>query len=219
MLQGAGGMIVWPAEFLSGVRKLCDRYNTLMIADEILTGFGRTGRMFACEHASVSPDLMCLSKGLTGGYLPLAVTAATNRVYEAFLSDDRSKAFFHGHSYTANPLGCAVGLASLELFKTENTLDRVKALEVQFRQRLEPLRKMKIVGDVRSIGAVAAIELVTDSGGYFDSIGPRLYDAFLDRGLLLRPLGSILYFMPPYAITPQEVDWAFDQIADVLQEL
>ena len=219
MLQGAGGMIVWPAEFLSGVRKLCDQYNTLMITDEILTGFGRTGRMFACEHASVSPDLMCLSKGLTGGYLPLAVTAATNRIYDAFLSDDRSKAFFHGHSYTANPLGCAVGLASLELFKTENTLDRVKALEVQFRGRLEQLRKTKIVGDVRGIGAVAAIELVTGSGGYFDDIGPRLYSAFLDRGLLLRPLGSILYFMPPYAITPQEVDWAFDQIAEVLQEL
>ena len=219
MLQGAGGMIVWPAEFLSGVRRLCDRYNTLMIADEILTGFGRTGRMFACEHAAVSPDLMCLSKGLTGGYLPLAVTATTNRIYEAFLSDDRSKAFFHGHSYTANPLGCAVALASLELFKTENTLDRVKALEALFRGRLEALRGMKIVGDVRGIGAVAAIELVTDSGGYFDSIGPRLYEAFLNRGLLLRPLGSILYFMPPYAITPKEVDWAFDQIAAVLHEV
>jgi len=217
MLQGAGGMIVWPAEFLAGVRSLCDRYDTLMIADEILTGFGRTGRMFACEHASVSPDLMCLSKGLTGGYLPLAVTATTNRVYEAFLSDDRSKAFFHGHSYTANPLGCAVALASLELFKTENTLERVKAIEVQFRGRLQRLREIKIVGDVRGIGAVAAIELVTESGGYFDSIGPRLYEAFLDRGLLLRPLGSILYFMPPYAITPQQVDWAFDQIAEVLR--
>lgn len=219
MLQAAGGMIVWPAEFLAGVRKLCDRYDTLMIADEILTGFGRTGRMFACEHASVSPDVMCLSKGLTGGYLPLAVTATTNRIYEAFLSDDRSRAFFHGHSYTANPLGCAVALASLDLFRTENTLDRVKALEAQFRGRLEALRGMKIVGDVRGIGAVAAIELVTDGGGYFDSIGPRLYEAFLDRGLLLRPLGSILYFMPPYAITPQEVDWAFDQIAGVLREV
>ncbi len=219
MLQGAGGMIVWPPEFLAGVRKLCDRYDTLMIADEVFTGFGRTGRMFACEHASVSPDLMCLSKGLTGGYLPLAATAATNRIYEAFLSNDRSKAFFHGHSYTANPLGCAVALASLELFQSENTLDRVKALEAQFRGRLGRLRGMKIVGDVRGIGAVAVIELVTESGGYFDSIGPRLYKAFLDRGLLLRPLGRLLYFMPPYSITPQEVDWAFDQITEVLREV
>ena len=217
MLQGAGGMLIWPAEFLVGVRKLCSQYDTLLIADEILTGFGRTGRMFACEHASVSPDLMCLSKGLTGGYLPLAVTAVSQRIYDAFLSDDRSKAFFHGHSYTANPLGCAVALASLELFKTENTLARVNALERQFRKRLEGLRALKIVGDVRCIGAVAAIELVTDTGGYFDAVGPRLYQAFLDRGLLLRPLGSILYFMPPYVITPQEVDWAFDQIAEVLR--
>jgi len=219
MLQGAGGMIVWPAEFLAGVRRLCDRYDTLMIADEVLTGFGRTGRMFACEHASVSPDLICLSKALTGGYLPLAVTATTESIYEAFLDDDRSKAFFHGHSYTANPLGCAVALASLNLFRTEGTLDRVRALERQFRARMEDIRAIKVVGDVRAIGGVAAFELITGKGGYFDSIGPRLYEAFLKRGLLLRPLGSILYFMPPFVITEQEVDWAFDQIAEVLREV
>jgi adenosylmethionine-8-amino-7-oxononanoate aminotransferase len=219
MLQAAGGMIVWPQEFLAGVRRLCDQYDTLMIADEVLTGFGRTGKMFACEHAAVSPDLMCLSKALSGGYLPLAVTAATDRIYDAFLSDDRTRTFFHGHSYTANPLGCAVGLASLELFETEKTLDRVKAIETQFKKRLEPLRAMKIVGEVRGIGGIAAIELVTETGGYLDSIGPRLYDAFLSRGLLLRPLGSILYFMPPYPITPEEIDWAFDQITEVLAAL
>lgn len=219
MLQGAGGMIVWPAEFLAGVRRLCDRYDTLMIADEVLTGFGRTGRMFACEHAAVSPDVICLSKALTAGYLPLAVTATTEEIYEAFLDDDRSRAFFHGHSYTANPLGCAVALASLELFRTEGTLKRVEALEKQFRAGLEGIRALNVVGDIRSIGGVAAIELVTADGGYFDSIGPRLHEAFLKRGLLLRPLGSILYFMPPYAITEQEVDWAFDQIAEVLREV
>jgi adenosylmethionine-8-amino-7-oxononanoate aminotransferase len=217
MLQGAGGMIVWPAEFLAGVRRLCDRYDTLMIADEILTGFGRTGRMFACEHAAVRPDLICLSKALTAGYLPLAVTATTERIYEAFLDDDRTKAFFHGHSYTANPLGCAVALASLELFRREGTIERVNALEKQFSRRLEDIRNLKVVGDVRCIGGVAAIELVTADGGYFDSIGPRLYDAFLKRGLLLRPLGSILYFMPPYVVREQEVDWSFDQIAEILQ--
>jgi adenosylmethionine-8-amino-7-oxononanoate aminotransferase len=217
MLQGAGGMIVWPAEFLAGVRRLCDRYDTLMIADEILTGFGRTGRMFACEHTAVRPDLICLSKALTAGYLPLAVTATTERIYEAFLDDDRTKAFFHGHSYTANPLGCAVALASLELFRREGTIERVNALEKQFSRRLEDIRNLKVVGDVRCIGGVAAIELVTADGGYFDSIGPRLYDAFLKRGLLLRPLGSILYFMPPYVVREQEVDWSFDQIAEILQ--
>src|SRR5439155_5313122 len=111
MLQGAGGMIVWPAEFLAGVRRLCDRHGTLLIADEVLTGFGRTGRMFACEHASVSPDIICLSKALTGGYMPLGATVATDAVYEAFRSDDRTKTFFHGHSFTANPLACAVAIA------------------------------------------------------------------------------------------------------------
>ena len=224
MLQGAGGMIVWPAEFLSGVRRLCDKYDTLMIADEILTGFGRTGRMFACEHAGVSPDLICLSKALTGGYLPLAVTGVREGIYEAFLDDDRSKAFFHGHSYTANPLACAVALASLALFRKQNTLERVGRMEKQFAKRLGELRNISVVGDVRGIGGVAAIELdestsTEHTSGYLSSLGPRLYDAFLRRGLLLRPLGSILYFMPPYAITDQEVDWAFDQIRDVLREL
>ena len=122
MLQGAGGMIVWPAEFLAGVRRLCDRYGVLLIADEVLTGFGRTGRMFACEHAQVTPDIICLSKALTAGYLPLGVTAATDAIYEAFLSTDRGQTFFHGHSYTANPLACAVAIASLELFRESDVL-------------------------------------------------------------------------------------------------
>ena len=125
MLQAAGGMIVWPREFLAGVRQLCDRYGTLMIADEVLTGFGRTGKMFACEHANVSPDIICLSKALTAGYLPLGATVTTPAIYEAFLSQDRAKTFFHGHSYTANPLACAVALASLDLFREEGTLERV----------------------------------------------------------------------------------------------
>src|SRR5688572_9404874 len=129
MLQAAGGMIVWPAEFLAGVRRLCDRYGTLMIADEVLTGFGRTGRMFACEYGRVSPDIICLSKALTGGYLPLGATVATDAVYEAFLSDDRTRTFFHGHSFTANPLSCAVALASLDVFRDSDALGRVKALE------------------------------------------------------------------------------------------
>ena len=221
MLQAAGGMIVWPREFLAGVRRLCDRFNTLMIADEVLTGFGRTGRMFACEHGPVDPDILCLSKALTGGYLPLAVTAATDRVYEAFLSDDRAKTFFHGHSYTANPLGCAVGLASLDLFRTDGTLARVQSLEQRLRSGLEPLRGLPNVGDVRVIGGVGIVELVADkqskaAGGYLADIGPKLYREFLGRGLLLRPLGNVLYFMPPYVITDSETDWALEQIHEVV---
>jgi adenosylmethionine---8-amino-7-oxononanoate aminotransferase len=215
MLQGAGGMIVWPTEFLAGVRRLCDRYGVLMVADEVLTGFGRTGRMFACEHAQVTPDILCLSKALTAGYLPLGVTAATEQIYDAFLSTDRERAFFHGHSYTANPLACAVAIASLELFRETDVLGRVRRLEQQLCAGLEPLRSLPQVGDVRVIGGVGVVELEGD-GGYLSDIGPRLGAAFLERDLLLRPLGNILYFMPPYVITERETEWALEQIREVL---
>jgi adenosylmethionine-8-amino-7-oxononanoate aminotransferase len=221
MLQGAGGMIVWPREFLAGVRRLCNEHGVLMIADEVLTGFGRTGRMFACEHASVSPDIICLSKAITAGYLPLGATLATDAVYEAFLSEDRTRTFFHGHSFTANPLSCAVANASLDLFEDERTLDRVRALEGWLERRLEPLRALPVVGDVRVIGGVGIVELVTDratksAGGYLDAIGPRLTAAFIDRGLLLRPLGNIVYLMPPYVITEDQTAWMIEQVVDVL---
>ena len=221
MLQAAGGMVVWPAEFLAGVRRLCDRYGTLLIADEVLTGFGRTGRMFACEHASISPDIMCLSKALTAGYLPLGATVATDAIFNAFLSDDRTKTFFHGHSFTANPLACAVAIASLDLFRDQDVLARVRRLESQLKDRLSPLASLPHVGDVRVIGGVGIVELVGDkttreAGGYLDGIGPRLATAFLERGLLLRPLGNVVYFMPPYVITDEEVAWALDHICEVL---
>jgi adenosylmethionine---8-amino-7-oxononanoate aminotransferase len=223
MLQGAGGMIVWPAEFLAGVRALCDKHSVLMIADEVLTGFGRTGLMFACEYASISPDILCLSKALTAGYLPLGVTAATEAIYEAFLSADRSKTFFHGHSYTANPLACAVAIASLDLFGESDIIGRVGRLEKQLRAGLEPLRTLPRVGDVRVIGGVGVVELknaeLQGDEGYLDQIGPRLTAAFLERGLLLRPLGNVVYFMPPYAITDLETEWAIEQIRSVLTGL
>ena len=218
MLQAAGGMIVWPREFLSGVRKLCDEHKTLLIADEVMTGFGRTGRMFACEHGPVRPDIACLSKGLSAGYLPLAATVATDDVYEAFLSDDRTKTFFHGHSFTANPLGCAVGLASLDIFREEGTLQRIAALEKQLREGLEPMRSLNCVGDVRIIGGVGIVELA-EGDGYLSDIGPRLYREFLDRGLLLRPLGNVIYFMPPYVITEEETNRVIEQMGEVLREL
>jgi adenosylmethionine-8-amino-7-oxononanoate aminotransferase len=224
MLQGAGGMVVWPAEFLAGVRQLCDRYGTLLIADEVLTGFGRTGRMFACEHASVSPDIICLSKALTAGYLPLGATVASDAIFSAFLSDDRAKTFFHGHSFTANPLACAVALASLDLFRDHAVLDRVRAIESRLREGLATLTSLPLVGDVRVIGAVGIVELVSDrttraAKGYLDDIGPRLTAAFLARGLLLRPLGNILYFMPPYVIRDEEVDWVLKEMRAVLEDV
>jgi adenosylmethionine-8-amino-7-oxononanoate aminotransferase len=222
MLQGAGGMIVWPADFLAGVRRLCDQFHTLMIADEVLTGFGRTGRMFACEHAGVSPDVICLSKALTAGYLPLGVTVTTESLFDAFLSDDRSRTFFHGHSFTANPLACAVASASLQLFDERDVLGDVKRLERQLAAGLGQLKGLPVVGDIRVLGGVGAIELVAahEVGGeprYLDSSGPRLAAAFLERGLLLRPLGNVLYFMPPYIITASEVEWAISQVVDVIR--
>jgi adenosylmethionine-8-amino-7-oxononanoate aminotransferase len=224
MLQGAGGMIVWPAEFLAAVRRLCDRYGVLMIADEVLTGFGRTGRMFACDHAAVSPDIICLSKALTGGYLPLGATVTTEAVYDAFLSDDRTKTFFHGHSFTANPLACAVALASLDLFDETESLQRVHNLERWLRDGLVPLASLPVVGEVRILGGVGVVELITErmetaAAAYLDQIGPRLARAFLDRGLLLRPLGNVLYFMPPYIVTESETAWAIEQIHEVLAAL
>lgn len=216
MLQGAGGMIIWKPEFLSGLRALCDRFDVLLIADEVLTGFGRTGKMFACEHAAVSPDIICLSKALTAGYLPLGVTAATEKIYAAFLSEDRLKTFFHGHSFTANPLACAVASASLELFKRENCLEKIAFINRKFTTRLPGLLELNCVKDVRIIGAVGVVELVSETDGYFANIGQNLYQEFLRRNILLRPLGSVLYFMPPYVISEQEIDWVLDEITEVL---
>ncbi len=216
MLQAAGGMLVWKPQMLRKVRELCDRYGLLLIADEVMTGFGRTGKMFACEHGPVEPDLMCLSKGLTAGYLPLSVTAASDAVYEAFLSDDRSKTFFHGHSFTANPLGCAVALAGLDIFENEGVLGRVDGISSRMRSRLQALVGRKYTKDARQIGGVGILEVETGGKGYLADIGPRMATLFLERNLLLRPQGGIVYFMPPYVVTDKEIDWVFDQIEEVV---
>jgi adenosylmethionine-8-amino-7-oxononanoate aminotransferase len=224
MLQGAGGMVVWPPEFLAGVRRLCDQHGVLLIADEVLTGFGRTGRLFACEHAGITPDIICLSKAVTGGYLPLGVTVATERIYEAFLSEDRARTFFHGHSFTGNPLACALAVASLDLIEETHAVEKVQAIEGWLRAGLAPLRSHPAVGDVRVIGGVGIVELVTDkvtksAGGYLDSIGPRLTQAFVDRGMLLRPLGNVVYAMPPYVITEDETAWMTAQMRTAIGEV
>jgi adenosylmethionine-8-amino-7-oxononanoate aminotransferase len=217
-------MIVWPPEFLAGARRLCDAHGTLLIADEVLTGFGRTGRLFACEHASISPDIICLSKAVTGGYLPLGVTVATEQIYDAFLSTDRTHTFFHGHSFTGNPLACAVAVASLDLIEESGAVAKVQQMEGWLRRGLEPLRWHPAVGDVRVIGGVGIVELVSDkqtkaAGGYLDEAGPKLTQAFLDRGLMLRPLGNVVYAMPPYVITEAETDWVTTQIREVIDQV
>jgi adenosylmethionine-8-amino-7-oxononanoate aminotransferase len=220
LVQGAAGMIMQPPGYLRGVRELTQKYDVLLIADEIVTGFGRTGRMFACEHAGIAPDLLCLSKGLTGGYLPLAATLASEEIYAAFLSEERGRAFFHGHSYTANALACAVARASLALFAETNCLGRIAELQRLFARRLAVISALPGVARVRGIGALAVVELEAPAGdrdsGYLDARGPRLAQEFLDRGVLLRPLGNIVYFLPPCAITDEECHRVFDVIEETL---
>jgi len=219
LLQGAGGMIVHPLEFLQRVRKLCTQYDVLLIADEVLTGFGRCGRMFACELAGVVPDVMCLSKGLTGGFLPLAATVCAPAVHATFRSSDRSRTFFHGHSYTANPLGCAAAIASLKIFDSEPVFERIAAIEQIHRQKAATLAKHPAVADVRTIGTVMAVELKADDPGYFSEIRPALYDFYIHKGVLLRPLGNLVYILPPYVITAEQLNYVYDVIAESLDRV
>ncbi|MEA1879370.1 MAG: adenosylmethionine--8-amino-7-oxononanoate transaminase [Campylobacterota bacterium] len=209
LIQGAGGMHMYHHEYIVGARKLTKAYNVHLIADEIMTGFGRTGKMFACEHANISPDFMTLSKGLTGGYLALSVVMTSNEVYQAFYCDyNEHKAFLHSHSYTGNPLACAAALATLEIFKDDDVLAENEKKRQYIANKMEPFRALSNVKEVRQQGMVTAIELK----GYESSerIGLRIYEYALTQGVLLRPLGHIIYFMPPYIIGYDEIDKMID---------
>ncbi|HKT34146.1 MAG TPA: adenosylmethionine--8-amino-7-oxononanoate transaminase [Nitrospira sp.] len=207
LIQAAAGMITQPAGYLKRVRELCTKYDVLLIADEVATGFGRTGTMFACEREGVTPDLMALSKGLTGGYLPLAATLATEEIYQAFLGKyEEFKTFFHGHSYTGNPLGCAVALANLEIFRDEHTLTKLQPKISRLSRLLKPLMRLPHVGDIRQQGFMAGIELVRDrttreAYPLESRIGHRVATEARKRGLLLRPLGHIIVLVPPLSIS------------------
>jgi adenosylmethionine-8-amino-7-oxononanoate aminotransferase len=214
LLQGAGGMIVHPVEFLQRVRKLTEQHNVLLIADEVLTGFGRCGKMFATELAGVSPDLMCVSKGITGGFLPLGATLVTDQVFDAFAGDDPARTFWHGHSYTGNPIACAAAVANLEIFQTEPVFERIAKIAALHAERLPDFSRNPAVGDVRTIGTMAAIELRADDAGYLSNLRPKLYEYFLKRDVLLRPLGNVIYLLPPYCIETNDLH----RVYDVIQE-
>ncbi|MCW5787252.1 MAG: adenosylmethionine--8-amino-7-oxononanoate transaminase [Nitrospira sp.] len=211
LVQAAAGMMVAPPGYLARVRELCTRYNVLLIVDEVATGFGRTGKMFACQHEGVTPDLMAISKGLTGGYMPLAATLTTEAIYRAFLGRyDEWKTFFHGHSYTGNPLGCAVALANLEIFARERTLAQVRKKSRLLGRLLRPLADLRHVGDIRQCGFMVGIELVQDRQSKVPfplerRIGHRVAQACRLRGLLLRPLGNVIALVPPLSIKPHEL--------------
>ncbi len=217
LLQGASGMIVHPVEFLQRVRALTKKHNVLLIADEVLTGFGRCGKMFACEIAGVTPDMMCLSKGITGGFLPMGATLVTGEIFDAFGGPDSKRVFWHGHSYTGNPLACAAAVASLEIFRTEPVFERIAGIAAVHAERLSGIRRHPRTGDTRSIGTVAAIELRDDEPGYLSGVGPKLYRFFLERNILLRPLGNVIYFLPPYCIDSGDLHRVYDVIEEAIQ--
>ncbi|MDH5832216.1 adenosylmethionine--8-amino-7-oxononanoate transaminase [Luteimonas sp. M1R5S18] len=205
LVQCAGGMRMHHPAYLRRVRELCDVHGIFLIADEIAVGFGRTGTMFACEQAGIQPDLLCLSKGLTGGFLPLAAVLATQAIYDGFLDDSRERAFLHSHSYTGNPLACAAALASLEIFASDEVLARNRATAARMAELVRGIATLPHVAEARQTGMIVAFELAPggDRRAAFDParrVGLRAYRAALERGVLLRPLGDVLYWMPPYCI-------------------
>jgi len=216
LVQCAGGMRMYHPSYLTGLRALCDEFAVHFIADEIAVGFGRTGTLFACEQARVSPDFLCLSKGLTGGFLPLSAVLTTDGVYAAFYAEySAGKAFLHSHSYTGNPLACRVALETLAIFRDEPVLERNRVLAAHLAARLAPLREHPHVADVRQCGMIAAVELVADKASRrpfaaAERRGLRVYLHGLQHGALLRPLGDVVYFMPPYVVTTQEIDQLVD---------
>lgn len=227
MLQAAGGMLVFPPGYLRRLREACTRYRVLMICDEVATGFGRTGRMFACNHEEVTPDLMAVAKGLTGGYLPLGATLTTQEVYNAFLGKyEEFKTFFHGHSYTGNQLGCATALASLKQFEQKKILKKLPAKIRYLTKLLEPFKTMRHVGDVRQMGMIVGIELVQEkeakkSYPIEERWGMKVALEARERGMLLRPLGNVLVLMPPLSVTKKElkrmVEILYDSISAVTE--
>ena len=229
LLQGSAGMKIYPPLYLKKLRELCDKYNVHLIADEIATGYGRTGKMFAFDHAGVSPDIMCLSKGLTGGYMPMSLCVTTQEIYDAFYADySTGKAFMHSHTYAGNPLGCSAGIEVLNILKDENIIENAQKNAIYFNNIInEKFLSIKNVGEVRHIGLINAIELVKDKNSKepFDSklrLGYQIYKKALKKGVLLRPLGDVIYFNPPLIIEKEDMDFATDVarecVLDVLKD-
>lgn len=218
LVQGAGGMRMCRPQFLQKVRQTTQDWATLLIADEVMTGFGRTGDWFACRKAAIAPDLICLSKGLTGGFLPMSVTICTEAIYDAFYSDDPIKTLYHGHSYTANPLGCAAAIASLNLLKQNPSA--FKDMEAKHQQHLSAWQDDRRVEKLRVMGTIAALDIVTDDrSGYLNQIGLQVRQQAIEHQLLLRPLGNVLYLMPPYCITDEELAFIYTGIQAILAAL
>lgn len=220
LVQGSAGMIMYEAAYLNELMAHCQKEDVLLIADEVFTGFGRTGKAFACDHVETQPDIMCFSKGLTGGTMAFGLTTCTQNIYNAFLSDDRMKTLFHGHSYTANPIACAASLASLDLFlksSTQENINRIADKHSVFARKITGHRSLKTT---RQTGTILALEWETGNNtSYFSSLRDKLYHYFLDAGIILRPLGNIIYILPPYCITDAELDYIYSTIEQALNDI
>ena len=217
LLLGAGGMLIYAPDILAAMKRICEKHGTLFIADEVLTGFGRTGTLFACEQAGIAPDILCLAKGLSGGMLPLAATLATEEIFAAHYSPDRARMFFHSSSFTANPIACAAARANLDIWKNEPVHRRIAALAAWQEERLSSFKSDSRFSALRRIGTVTALDLKVADPGYLSSgsgagLGLELARFFRDKGLLLRPLGNTIYVMPPYCVTAAELDLVYDAI-------
>lgn len=225
LVQGAGGMFVHPEGYLRDAVSLCRKHDVLVIVDEVFTGFGRTGAMFACEKEGVVPDLLCLGKGLTGGYLPVAATLATEQIYEGFLGDyAEARTFFHGHTYTGNPLGCAAALASIDLLEREDVIANLQPIIQHLADGLDRFTRLSHVGDVRQCGLIAAIELVANTTsrrpyGFEERVGHRVCDIVRKRGILLRPLMNTVVIVPPLCITTEQIDAIYAAVYDAIVEV
>ena len=213
LVQCAAGMAMYSTIYLQKARGICNRYNVHLIADEIAVGFGRTGTMFACEQAAIRPDFICLSKGITGGYLPLSVTLCTDDIYQAFYDDSIAKGFLHSHSYTGNPLACAAALASLDIFEQDSVLKTNRQKSIYMKRKLQQMLADAPIQHLRQIGMIAAFEVTSKKADFQQ----KFYAAALKRGLLLRPIGKTVYLMPPYIITEAEIDWMVSELAELLK--
>lgn len=219
LILGAGGMLMYPAWVLGEMKRVCEAANVLFIADEVMTGWGRTGTLFACEQAGVSPDIACYSKGLTGGSLPLAVTLCRAEIFDAHYSKDRTRTFYHSSSYTANPVACAAAKANLDLWRNQQVRERVASLAAMQETAVEPFRVDPRFNNVRRTGTVTALDLQACDGGYLAEIGPKMQAFFDSRNLLLRPLGNTVYVMPPYCVTAKDLNEIYGSIKDAADAL
>lgn len=220
LVLGSAGMLMYRPEILNELISICNQNNILTIADEVMTGFGRTGKFLATDYCIHKPDIICLSKGITGGFLPFAATTCTGEIFDVFYSDDKHKMLFHGHSYSGNPLGCAAGVAGLELFEKEKTMDRVAHISERHSRFAASIKNHPGIIEVRQQGTILALEMKTDaSTGYMNPVRDRAYSFFIDRKILLRPLGNVIYILPPYCISDEDLERVYLAIKDFVDSL